>query len=325
MKWFMRFSTLMLAMTAAITAPLRAIAETPASSPSSGSFIDLTQNKAPAISATDAVDTVREGTHFVGRTGRLTRTTDGLQMIISFDNDGSEATNPRMIVQPNLNLLSMESVLAVRSSVTFRVSGIVTEYKGLNYILIDNAQTTLASAPVAPPAQKSVMGAAKPAKNEPTTTTTAPAHVSVTVPVASAQDTMDRLLAPPPSVGEELPLPAGVSSARDTSTGKSAVAPDAPVLKVLRENTRLTDKIGRLNHTPDGKQAILTFDSDGKTMQDPPMIILPSMKLSAMEGAVSGLARDVHFRVSGTVTEYKGRNYILLNKAVVIADVETTF
>jgi hypothetical protein len=40
---------------------------------------------------------------------------------------------------------------------------------------------------------------------------------------------------------------------------------------------------------------------------------------------VLGLAGDLHFRISGTVTEYKGRNYILLDKAVSMADVEKQF
>jgi hypothetical protein len=77
-----------------------------------------------------------------------------------------------------------------------------------------------------------------------------------------------------------------------------------------------------LSHTPDGQQAIFTFDTDGTTLADPPMIILPNLKLLSMENAVTGQSKDVHFRVSGKITEYKGRNYILLDKAVVVADVD---
>ncbi len=318
-----KFSALTFAIAAVAILPAIGGAQT-VPSPATGSVIDLTPNKPPTIAATDAVDTVHEGTHFVSRTGRLSRTTDGQQMIFSFDNDGTESTAPKMIVQPNLNLFLMESVLSNRSNpVSFRVSGTVTEYKGLNYILLDSVQTTLKT--VAPAATKPIASAPLPRIEPVPPLTTALAPPRVTLPVPSAEATMNRLLAPPPTVGDELPVTAGVSSAHDTSTGKASVAPDAPVLKVIREGTHLTDQIGRLNHSTDGKQAILTFDTDGKTMQDPPMIILPNMKLAAMEGAVLSLARDVHFRVSGTVTEYKGRNYILLNKAVVIADVETTF
>jgi hypothetical protein len=44
-----------------------------------------------------------------------------------------------------------------------------------------------------------------------------------------------------------------------------------------------------------------------------------------MEAVVIGRAADEHFRISGTVTEYKGRNYILLEKAVMMADAEQLF
>jgi hypothetical protein len=149
--------------------------------------------------------------------------------------------------------------------------------------------------------------------------TTQPAATSPT-----PEQRMDRLLTSPPAAGQPLPPKTG-GPATDTTTGKAAVAPNAPALPVVREGTHLVNRSGRLNHSADGQQAIFTFDSDGKTMNDPPMIIVPNLKLQAMEGAVVSKSSDVHFRVSGTVTEYKGRNYILLEKAVVMADVEQQF
>jgi hypothetical protein len=141
---------------------------------------------------------------------------------------------------------------------------------------------------------------------------------------ASADQQMNNLLTPPPGSGQALPPRAG-GPAVDTTTGKGAVAPDAPVLHVVREGTHIIKRTGRLNHSADGQTASLTFDSDGKAMADPPMIILPNLTLQSMEAAVASRTADVHFRVSGTVTEYKGRNYILLDSAVVMADVETKF
>ena len=140
-----------------------------------------------------------------------------------------------------------------------------------------------------------------------------------------ADKKMEQLLAPPPDGRHELPSAYDNELATNVTTGTNSVAPDAPVLKLAREGTHLIDRSARLNHSADGNQAILTFDTDGKALADPPMIILPNLKLAMMESAVLGRAGDLHFRVSGTVTEYKGRNYILLDKAVVIADVETAF
>jgi hypothetical protein len=44
-----------------------------------------------------------------------------------------------------------------------------------------------------------------------------------------------------------------------------------------------------------------------------------------METAVSEGAKDIRFKVTGLVTEYKGRNYILLEKVVVVPDAVQQF
>ncbi|MDB5319809.1 MAG: hypothetical protein JWN40_1440, partial [Phycisphaerales bacterium] len=75
----------------------------------------------------------------------------------------------------------------------------------------------------------------------------------------------------------------------------------------------------------DGQTAELTFEADGKALKDPPMIILPNLKLMQMENAVAGNSRDLRFKVTGVVTEYKGRNYILLERVVVVPDVAQQF
>ena len=60
-------------------------------------------------------------------------------------------------------------------------------------------------------------------------------------------------------------------------------------------------------------------------VHDPPVIILPNLKLMQMESAVGGSNRDLRFRITGMVTEYRSRNYILLEKVVVVPDVTQQF
>jgi hypothetical protein len=149
-----------------------------------------------------------------------------------------------------------------------------------------------------------------------------------TTPPASAptaDQKMNQLLAPAPNYGNPLPASTQTGPTLDKTSGSSAVAPGAPNVPVIREGTHKIDRSGRLSHSADGQTAIFTFDSDGTAMQDPPMIVLPNLKLQSMEGVVAAKASDAHFRISGTVTEYKGRNYILLDKAVVMADAEKQF
>jgi hypothetical protein len=106
----------------------------------------------------------------------------------------------------------------------------------------------------------------------------------------------------------------------DKTSGKAAVAPAATTQQLRREGDWIRDKVGRLTKGSDGQSWEFTFDSDGRSMQDPPVVILPNLKLMQMENAVTGSNRDLKFRITGMVTEYKGRNYILLEKAMVESD-----
>jgi hypothetical protein len=142
-------------------------------------------------------------------------------------------------------------------------------------------------------------------------------------PVAPGQ-LLDSLLKPPSAAGQPLqPIPEG--PAVDATTGAGAVAPGAPQLNLRREGSLILDATARLTRGADGATAELTFEADGKAMKDPPMIILPNLKLTQMENAVTSSARDIRFKVTGTVTEYKGRNYILLEKVVVVPEVTQQF
>jgi hypothetical protein len=139
-----------------------------------------------------------------------------------------------------------------------------------------------------------------------------------------AGELLDSLLKPPSAVGQPL-QPIAEGPAADATSGKAAVAPGAPQLNLLREGTYVVDRTGRLTRSADGQTAEFTFDSDGKALKDPPMVILPSLKLMQMESAVQGNSRDLKFRITGMVTEYKGRNYVLLEKVMVVPDVVRQF
>jgi hypothetical protein len=106
----------------------------------------------------------------------------------------------------------------------------------------------------------------------------------------------------------------------DRTTGPGAIVPGAPTQAVLREGTFIIDRVGRLTRSADGHHAEFVFESDGKALRDPPMILLPNLKLMAMESAVRASTRDLKFRITGMVTEYNGRNYVLLEKVLVVPE-----
>src|SRR4029453_5539662 len=109
----------------------------------------------------------------------------------------------------------------------------------------------------------------------------------------------------------------------DATSGNAAVATGAPVVTVMREGTDIVNRVGRLTRSADGQSWEFTFESDGRSLQDPPIVILPNLSLVALETAVSSSSsRDIRFRITGEVTEYRGRNYVLLRKVTTLSDTE---
>jgi hypothetical protein len=120
-------------------------------------------------------------------------------------------------------------------------------------------------------------------------------------------------------------LPEPAAPDVDRTSGPAAVAPGAPQLTVLREGCQVIDRTGRLSYGADGKSPEFTFDSDGAAMRDPPLIILPNLKLTTVQDVVSSGNRYARFRVTGLITEYRGRNGILLEKVIVVPDIVQQF
>jgi hypothetical protein len=112
-------------------------------------------------------------------------------------------------------------------------------------------------------------------------------------------------------------ITAGQPAANSGSSGGTETTDSGAI---LREGTDVVDRMGRLKKTADGTQEELVFESDSKTMSDPPMVILPNLVLMSMETAANQASHDLRFRITGTVTEYRARNYILLEKFVVEQD-----
>lgn len=148
----------------------------------------------------------------------------------------------------------------------------------------------------------------------------APAAEATPAALPPADQVLNQMLRSAPA-GTARPLrPIQDPPALDRKTGHGAVAPGAASLPVLREGTFVIDRVGRLSPSPDGHSVEFAFESDGAALRDPPVIILPNLKLMAMETAARASNRDLKFRVTGMVTEYNGRNYLLLEKVLVVPD-----
>lgn len=93
---------------------------------------------------------------------------------------------------------------------------------------------------------------------------------------------------------------------------------DHPFLR--KEGDVMRQRVGRLVRTEDGKAWEFHYEADGKTLQDPPMGVLPNGNLAAMETTIKKSNREVRFIITGVTTVYKGHNYILIDRAEVMPD-----
>jgi len=183
-----------------------------------------------------------------------------------------------------------------------------------------DAKAQATTQPIAlPPAASASPAPPAPATTQPFTTTPPPATRPTN---RSAEETLRQMLQPQGEAARPLRPAEEAPPAVDETSGAGAVAPNAAPRAVLREGTLLLDRVGRLTRGgDDGKTLEFTIDSDGRGMADAPMILLPNRALARLEGAVQTSYRDLKIRASGEVMEYRGRNYLLLQRWSVVPDV----
>ena len=149
-----------------------------------------------------------------------------------------------------------------------------------------------------------------------TTRTATQAATRPTQPVR-AEDLLRQMLRP--TTRQTTPtLDPTTPHAIDQST-QTTVAPRSQPLSVIREGSYIFDRVGRLSRTADG-QPQFVFDADGQAMQDPPVLIHPNLKLMVMENAVKFTQRPPRFRITGMITEYGNRNYVLIEKVSTVQE-----
>jgi len=139
----------------------------------------------------------------------------------------------------------------------------------------------------------------------------------------SSDQVFEQMLKPSTRPSKQLaPLPE--QAVQDSKSAGGAVKPNAPPVVEVREGTMIVDRLGRISHTEAG-QAEFSFESDGKALRYPPMLLLPNLTLNQIEDQITASNRDLRLRVTGVDTEYKGRNYLLLEKVIVPPEVVQQF
>ncbi|MGC8624745.1 MAG: hypothetical protein ACP5VQ_05715 [Phycisphaerae bacterium] len=203
---------------------------------------------------------------------------------------------PRTIqLLPCLALQAMELIQQPHTG--FVLSGIVTQYQHQLYLL-PSADVRLL--------QNSPMKKTRPA----TSATTQPLTASL-AQKTTAQAVLNNLLAhhisrlieqlvtiPPMRTSKpipDLPQPAG--------NGLAAALP---------EGSYIWNRSGRLLFNRPLHEWIFVFQTDSPRLTAPPLILLPCHLLERMENRSAHDGTEIKFRISGRITQFKGRNYLLI-------------
>lgn len=122
----------------------------------------------------------------------------------------------------------------------------------------------------------------------------------------------------PETVLQNLLHAAPAAVAVPAKSGSVIVAPPEgaaphPKVALLREGDNIAGRIGRLIKDEKTGQWMFAFEADGKEMRDPPMGVVPSRYLEVMEKLSEDGKQSIKFKVSGEVTEYRGKNYLYVH------------
>jgi hypothetical protein len=176
----------------------------------------------------------------------------------------------------------------------FIISGQVTLYEGQAYLLMDsdvaiyntpNSSTEPASAPLAP------INPSQAAQENPADI------LSSLISHHMAERVVPLSTTPSNSIKPDLPVSAGNG---------------LQYWPAIAEGQYVWDEMGRLIKDPQTGQWLIVFQSDGQSMETPPMNLLPCALLTTIQNDDADQGTETAFRVSGLVTEYKGQNYLFL-------------
>jgi len=237
-----------------------------------------------------------EGTLLIGRRGRVFGL-DNDQWVFVFDADQQGRREKPMILQPCLQTMEMKRIVEARpEQITFRINGSVSVYRGRNY-LRPLLFTTVAPDSTTPPQSDPRPEDYGDAQNDP-----------------SVRDLLRRI---------ESSSTAEQRADSPVDPASPAIAESSAPRELLREGMMIVSRRGRLVRGWNGGWDF-AFDNgpDARDRADAPLAVMPCMILQAMESLIQAHGDDVVFTISGEVTVYENRNYLLPTVFVVEIDRE---
>lgn len=263
-----------------------------------------------------------EGSFLPRRRGTLVRSGSGEWVYIFHPDEQGVAERP-MTLLPSATLERMEDVMARRRDrPQFILTGQVFVYGSANYLLPTAFSMAPPPSASAPPAEAPEAGAGE--EDEPGAEAAQPEsepgagdepHEAVepaTQPQrasdldAAVEDLIERIESERPgarALGDSSML-ADVTRAGERAGPDSAARPRPDGDLLVRRRGRLTRQAGAWRYTIDN-------DPDGPADLQTTMVLLPSLNLQRMEILAADRGENQPFEISGLITQYRGRNYLV--------------
>ena len=311
--------------------------------------VPMTRRQGKIVRTVRKLPWTLDGSMVVDRKCVIRRDAGSGWSLVQFPRDGNRPfLRPRWLL-PNSLLETVEPLLDKSHKQVFRISGETAIYQERVFLLMKKLTLQATSLPKAkPPEWKSDPSKGWP---NPTTapaagrqklavtprhwsgTTTRPTTMSTRRPTAmpatrpaeftprrmprkkgaSAADILKGLMRDRPGS----PVIAPVAGPIDPAATRSEAAPTTGrEIQPSAKGKLIVDRIIRVLATGDGQWKEVRFEADN-TLREPPIRLLPCRHLEWAEAFVGGTNK---LRISGLVTQYKGRRYLLLRKVLRVRD-----
>ncbi|MCK5114261.1 MAG: hypothetical protein KAR11_05815 [Phycisphaerae bacterium] len=246
------------------------------------------------------------GSMVINQTATVSKHPEEHWMVAKFEADSPTYQLVDMKILPCRLLESIEEIIAKKPDTRFVLSGEITVCK--EKVVVDNKEVTLELVYLLP-TRVTIAKAPEP-KDESKTSTTKPTDPNQDV---ATTDLIGKM-----QTGRTLGTAVLVRPAktRDAAENQESVAPAGKKPFESGKKTLVIDRIVRIKKKDKQGWWEVRFKSDN-TLREPPMRILPNKTFEEARGMTQTLGtRDLELRISGIVTHYKGRRYLIIRKVL---------
>ena len=283
---------------------------------------------------------LRDGFSLAGVDGKLTGPDSNDSWFFEFesdvtDNKGLVKTGQSLKILPSAALEKMTDDMKNRPGTDYRLWATATKYNNTNFIfpiyflpLTKPAAPAKKPEPLAPevsPQRKPVI-TESPGSKKSVAEKTPELQSELTInepndPLAMPQEIIAKLqtgrIATTDQPKQSPSAPNDVQQDSVPQTSRKIETPLLTNARQLKQDSILADRTALLSTDDDG-QAVFVLDAIGRNLQQTSFRLLPCQALETAQHKQSEEADKLRFKIAGIITKYKGQNYLLLQRAILI-------